>query len=176
MRKMIMMGVLLASATSALAQTPPDVKQDHRQEMQQRKHEISTARQDNRQDQRQLQHENRLRHQELKGDMMQQRHELRQQRQEVRADQRDLQHDRRAWRQEHRRNDWHRDQDRGRGPVMIGYRMAPIYLGGRYDITNYGHYGIQGPRPGLRWVRYGHDLVLVNVRTARVVRVIRNRF
>ena len=36
--------------------------------------------------------------------------------------------------------------------------------------------GLEPPPPGYRWVRYGPDLLLVNVRTRRVADVIYGAF
>lgn len=162
MRKIVFMSVLLASATGAIAQTAPDNRQDDHQEILNRQHEQRQAKQENHRDQLELQHQTRLHQQELKGDMLEHRHEVREQRLDARDDRRDLRRD--------------HDRDDGRGPVMSGYRMAPVYLSGRYDVHDYSRFGVESPGAGFRWVRYGHDLVLVNVHTSSVVRVIRNRF
>lgn len=162
MRKIVITGILLASATGAIAQMAPDSRQDDQQAIQKPQHELRQAKQENHRDQLEAQHQTRLHQQEQKGDMLERRHEVREQRLNARDDQRDLRRD--------------HDRDDGRGPVKIGYRMAAVYLGGRYDIHDYSRFGVENPRPGLRWVRYGHDLVLVDVHTASVVRVIRNRF
>jgi len=100
-------------------------------------------------------------------------------RHDVREARRDLRQDRRETRQ-----DWrdyrgtHRDLFRGpayvgpRGyryrPVGVGYRFAPDYYSQRYWIDPIRYHL---PRAGAwqRWVRYGNDVVLVNVRTGRVI-------
>lgn len=132
---------------------------------------------------------------ELRHDRQDVREERRDLRQAVREgdrhDVRDARHDLREARKEHR-EDWrdyrrdHRDAYRQpayvgpRGfryrPVVIGHRFDPVYYGGRYVITDPGRYRLPvavGPR---RWVRYGNDVVLVNIRTGRVVEVHRDFF
>ena len=106
---------------------------------------------------------------------------------EARRDMRDLHNARQEYRE-----DWrdyrraHGDVFRGpayvgpRGyryrPVAVGYRFAPGYYGRNYWVNDYARYRL--PRPGYgyqRWVRYGNDVVLVDIRTGRVLRVY-NRF
>lgn len=132
--------------------------------------------------------------------------EARDSQRQVREDQRDLQrarmygdrHDVREAREDLRdsrreaRQDWrdYRRSNRGvfnrpayvgpRGyryrPVTIGYRFQPMYYSSRYIIDDPYRYRLpraEGPR---RWVRYGDDAVLVNIRTGRVIEVHNNFF
>jgi Ni/Co efflux regulator RcnB len=58
-------------------------------------------------------------------------------------------------------------------PVNVGYRLQPSFYGSNYYISNYGAYHLQAPRNRFtRWIRYGNDLLLVNIRTGRVLQVI----
>lgn len=58
-------------------------------------------------------------------------------------------------------------------PVSVGYRLQAPFYGSRYYITDYSMYDLQAPHSRwLRWIRYGNDLVLVNVRTGRVMDVV----
>ena len=58
-------------------------------------------------------------------------------------------------------------------PVTVGYRLQPNFYGSRYYISDYGAYHLQAPHNRwLRWIRYGNDLLLVNIRTGRVLQVI----
>ena len=108
--------------------------------------------------------------------------ELRQDRREIRQDRGELQRDRRELRQDRR--------DAGRArvayvapyrdwryrPVTIGYQLRPGFYGSRYYISDYGRYHVRAPGRFQRWIRYGDDLVLVNVRTGRVLQVIHYRY
>ena len=90
-------------------------------------------------------------------------------------------HGRQHWdRHDRDRHDWdrHRGRDhwRHRGRVYVGYRLPRIYYGPQYYITDYGHYGLRAPGRHLRWIRYGSDLLLVDVRRGIVVQVIPGRF
>lgn len=61
-------------------------------------------------------------------------------------------------------------------PVTVGYTLQPAFYGSRYFVGNYGTYGVGAPGRFRQWIRYGDDLLLVNVRTGRVLRVIPNAF
>ena len=94
---------------------------------------------------------------------------------EAREDRRELREDWRDYRRSHREV-YRRPAYAGpRGfryrPVTVGYRFAPAYYGRNYWVNDYARYRL--PRPGAhqRWIRYGNDVVLVNMRTGRVVTV-----
>lgn len=59
-------------------------------------------------------------------------------------------------------------------PVAVGYRLEPAFYGSRYYINDYGVYGVGAPGRNRQWIRYGDDLLLVNLRTGRVLRVMPN--
>ena len=46
--------------------------------------------------------------------------------------------------------------------------LPPLFLTSQFFFDNVGPLGLAPARPGLRWVRFGNDLLLVNVRTGRV--------
>lgn len=104
---------------------------------------------------------------------------------EIREQQRDVREARQELRED--RRDYRRDRpDAFRGPAYVGprgyayrpvgpgYRFTPDYYGRSYWIDPV-RYRLPPARHGARWVRYGNDVVMVNVRTGRVVEV-RNRF
>ena len=101
-------------------------------------------------------------------------------RQEVRQDRRELRHDRRELQRD--RRDDRRDGAAYVAPyngwryrtVTSGYQLRPAFYGQRHWVNDYGRYHVAAPRPNLRWVRYGNDLVLVNVRSGRVIEVRHN--
>jgi Ni/Co efflux regulator RcnB len=106
------------------------------------------------------------------------RADVRHDRRDIRQDRRDLRRDRRDYRQERHhfrsayvapyRNWTYR-------PVTIGYRLQPAFYGSRYYISDYGMYHLRTPARWQRWVRYGDDLLLVNIRTGRVLEVVHYR-
>jgi len=132
---------------------------------------------------------------ELRHDRREVREEQRELRDAVRRgdrdDIRDERRDLREARREHR-EDWrdyrenHRDAfHRGRyvgprgyayRPVNVGYRFAPAYYGHRYTIANPARYRLPPAYGPQRWIRYGDDVVLVNIRTGRVIEVHRDFF
>jgi Ni/Co efflux regulator RcnB len=114
-----------------------------------------------------------------------QRHEVRQDRREVRQDRREVRRDRQDLRRD--RRDVRQDRRRVRNrsgyvapyhnwnyrPVTVGYRLQPVFYGSRYYVSDYGAYHLRAPHHRwLRWIRYGDDLLLVNVRTGRVLDVV----
>jgi Ni/Co efflux regulator RcnB len=81
---------------------------------------------------------------------------------------------------------WHRGQYYGRvhGPAFayppgwryrqwqIGQRLPPLFLAPGYFYPGYAALGLQVPPPGYNWVRFGPDLLLVNLATNEVEDVI----
>jgi hypothetical protein len=51
----------------------------------------------------------------------------------------------------------------------IGQFLPGLFLNQGYFIGNWAAYGLGPPPPGLQWVRYGPDALLVNVYTGQVV-------
>ena len=94
---------------------------------------------------------------------------------EAREDRREMREDWRDYRRSHR-NAYRRPAYRGpRGyryrPVTVGYRFAPAYYGRNYWVNDWSNYRLGRPSRYQRWVRYGNDVVLVDIRTGRVLRV-----
>lgn len=58
----------------------------------------------------------------------------------------------------------------------VGAFLPGIFLGATYFFDDWRGLGIDRPPPGRRWVRYGSDLVLVNMRTRRIEDVIPDVF
>lgn len=152
MRTFILAGAIAATIlpAAAMAQSYGEVRHDQR--------EINQDRRD-------------LRRDRADGD----RRELRDDRRDLRADRQERREDWRDYRRSHPAA-FHGPAYVGpRGwryrPVTIGYRFAPEYYGERYWIRD--PYAYRLPAPGAleRWVRYGNDVVLVNVRTGRVIAV-----
>jgi len=118
-------------------------------------------------------------------DRMETRHdrrEVRQDRRELRRDRRDRREDRREMRRDremrHHRMVYMAPYRNWRyRPVSVGYRLQPVFYGPRYYISDYGTYHLYAPHHRwLRWIRYGDDLLLVNIRTGRVLDVIHYRY
>jgi len=125
---------------------------------------------------------------QTRGEIRRDRQELREDRRELREDQRggesarEIRRDRREVLRDSR--EVRRDRVAYVAPyrswtyrvITPGYRLQPGFYGSRYTISNYGTYRLRAPGINQRWIRYGDDLVLVNIRNGRVLQVIRNRY
>ena len=160
MRKFILIAALAAVAMPSGAIAQHYDRHDRR--------ELRHDRREVRQDRREIRRD--------RGD----RHELRQDRRELRRDRRELRQDRREVRRDryHHRRMAYVAPYRGwtYRPVTVGYRLRPSFYGQRYYIGDYGAYDLRAPGRWQRWIRYGNDLLLVNIRTGRVVQVIHYRY
>nr|WP_294811697.1 RcnB family protein [uncultured Sphingomonas sp.] len=58
----------------------------------------------------------------------------------------------------------------------IGLLLPSLFLSSAYYYDNYYNFGFGPPPHGYRWVRYGPDLLLVNIRTRRIADVIYGAF
>ena len=101
-------------------------------------------------------------------EVRQDRHELRHDRKEVRHDQRQTTHGRVAYVAPYRNWSYR--------PVTVGYRLRPDFYGSRYYINDYSMYRLPRPAQFHRWIRYGDDLLLVDIRNGRVLNVIHYRY
>jgi Ni/Co efflux regulator RcnB len=57
-----------------------------------------------------------------------------------------------------------------------GSKIRPRFYGKRYSVAHPDSYMLTRAKRNQRWVRYGDDLVLVNIRSGRVVEVASERF
>ena len=57
-----------------------------------------------------------------------------------------------------------------------GNRLPLLFLTTQFFFDNFRTLGLEVPPPGYRWVRYGPDLLLVNVRTGDIDDVIYGAF
>jgi Ni/Co efflux regulator RcnB len=58
----------------------------------------------------------------------------------------------------------------------IGIRLSPQYYGSRYFVSNTAYYRLPAPGHNNRYVRHYNDLLLVNIRSGRVIDVYRGYF
>ena len=106
-------------------------------------------------------------HRNHRTEVRRDRREVRADRHELRRDRRDLRRDRHSGRRYRRSAYVAPYRNWNYRPVTIGYRLQPAFYGSRYYISDYGAYGLGVPGRWQRWIRYGNDLLLVNVRTGR---------
>ncbi len=99
---------------------------------------------------------------------------------DIRRDQREIRRDR-----QDAREDWQRYRAQNRAAFNRGNWQAPFryqhfaagntirpaYFGSRYTVVNPARYRLPAAGRDMRWVRHYDDMLLVNVRTGRVVRV-----
>lgn len=125
------------------------------------------------------------------------RREIREEQRELRdaqryGDRRDVREERRDVRQAQReyREDWRDYRERNRNVFRASRFNAPFryrafndgawlqrsYYSPRFYLNNYGYYRLPAPGRNLRYIRHYNDVLLVNVRSGRVVRVYRNFF
>lgn len=155
MRKVMFIALMAATVlpgTAAMAQT----------------RELHRDRQDIREEQRDLRQ---ARRHGDRDDIREERRELRDAKREYREDWRDY---RRQHRDAYRRGEW-RSSYRYRN-FQPGVRIERGYWSPRYVIDNPWRYRLPPARGNLRWVRHYDDVLLVNVRTGRVVEVHHNFF
>lgn len=131
---------------------------------------------------------------ELRGDRRDVREERREYRQAVRSgDRRDIREERREYnnaRREYRedRSDWQRHRAGNPGIYRRGNWTSPYryqrfsvgvtlnrnYYGNRYWINDPYRYHLPAAGRNQRWVRHYDDVLLVDMRTGRVIRVYNN--
>ena len=101
-------------------------------------------------------------------------------RQEAREDQREVNSDWREYRAKHRstyqRGNYQAPRGQRYRPVSVGYRFQPAFYNSRYWVSNYNSYRLPNPGYGHRWIRYGNDVLLIDARSGRVLRVISGFF
>jgi hypothetical protein len=59
---------------------------------------------------------------------------------------------------------------------VIGAALPPLFLAPAYYYRDWAAMGLAPPEPGFQWVRYGPDLLLVNVATGQVVDTVYDAF
>ncbi len=166
MRKFILLGLMAATAFPAVAgaQSRGEISRD-REEVREQREELRDARQRGDRD-----------------DIREEREDLREAREELREDRQDRH--RSQYREEMRedRQDRRRSQyvapyrDWRYSAVRPGFQLRAAFYDTRYYVANPGQYRLRPAARFQRWIRYGNDLLLVNVRNGRVVQVVSNRY
>ena len=148
MRKLIIAGLMAATMMPAAASA-------------QSRGEIRRDRQDVREEQRELRDAQRY---GTRRDVREERRDVRGARQELREDRQDRRRSRNYVRYQAPYSNW------SYRPVSLGFNLQPRFYTQRYYAPGY---RVQG---ATRWIRYGDDLLLVNVRNGRVLQVRRNHY
>ena len=58
----------------------------------------------------------------------------------------------------------------------IGRRLPDAFFVPRYYILDYETYGVEVPPAGFQWIRYGPDLLLVDLSSGQVINVVNGVF
>jgi len=155
MRKLVMFALMAAAAVPATV-APTTASAQSRAEIEYDRRVLERERRD-------------LREARRYGD----RRDIRRERRDVREARRELREDR-----AHRRYvRYHAPYSGWRyRPVQVGFRLRPVFYAPRYYIADPYHYRVRPVGGFRRWIRYGDDLLLVNVRTGRVLQVIHGRY
>jgi Ni/Co efflux regulator RcnB len=148
MRKLIIIGLMTAVAVPAAApaQSRGEIRRD-REDVREERQDVRDARRSG-----------------DREDIRDEREDLREARQELREDRRD----RRQYMAPYR--DWRYTA------VRPGHQLRSGFYAPRYHIGNVQHYRLRPAARNQQWIRYGDDLLLVNVRNGRVLQVLRNRY
>ena len=106
--------------------------------------------------------------------------EAREDRRELRDDRRELREDWQDYRRAHR-NEFRRDAHVApRGlryrTVGVGTQLNAGFYGRNYWLNDYSRYRLPRLGASQQYVRYGNDVLVVNVRSGRVLRVYRDFF
>jgi Ni/Co efflux regulator RcnB len=150
MRNFILLGLMatVAIPVAAPAQSRSEIRRD-RDRVEDQREELREAKRDG-----------------DRSDIREQREDLREARQELREDLRD------------RRRSEYQAPYRGwrYRTVQPGHTLRQAFYAPRYLVSNPGHYGVRPASRNRQWIRYGNDLLLVNVRNGRVLQVLAGRY
>jgi Ni/Co efflux regulator RcnB len=59
---------------------------------------------------------------------------------------------------------------------VVGAVLPPLFLVPDYYYADWAAFGLAAPPPGYQWVRYGPDLLLVDLSTGQVVDAVYGAF
>lgn len=152
------MRILITAALAAAALVPVAASAQSRGEVRQDRREV-------RDDRRDLQD---ARYRGDRGDVRDARRELREDRRETREDWQDY---RRTHRDDFRRPAYGGPRGYRYRPVTVGYRFAPSYYGRNYWVSDWQRYRLSRPGYNQQYIRYGNDVVLVDIHNGRALRV-----
>jgi Ni/Co efflux regulator RcnB len=151
MRKFLIAGLLVATVAPTMAQAQTAELRHDRRDIREQRRDVNRA--------------------ERNGSSYR---EVREQRRDVREARREYREDWRDYRNRHpdvyRGAAWAGPRGYRWHPVTVGYRFDPVFYDRRYWIDPY-RYHLRPVLSHQRWVRYGHDVVLIDTRSGRVLEV-----
>ena len=157
------MRILITAALAAATLVPVAASAQSYREVEQNRREIQRDRRDVQEARR---YGNR-------GDVRDARRELREDRQEAREDWRDY---RRTNGNVFRRGAYAGPRGYRYRPVTVGYRFQPSYYQRNYWLNDYSRYRLARPGYNQQYIRYGNDVVLVDIRNGSALRVFSSFF
>ena len=104
---------------------------------------------------------------------MRDRHEVRRETRQTREDWRDY---RRSHRSAFHRRAYRAPRGYSIRRVTIGYRLPRAFYGSSYVIGNPGYYRLPIAGRYREWVRYGNDMLLIDIRTGEVITIYEDFF
>lgn len=107
-------------------------------------------------------------------EIREERRDVREERREYRDAQRDLRDAKRDWRQDRRYSNYRAPF--AYRPFVVGVTLRPNYYAAAYRPGWDARWGLPRAKRNQVYVRHYNDLLLVNERNGRVVRVYRNHF
>lgn len=149
MRKAILGGLLAAALVPSLAQAQTGELRHDRRELQQERRDVDRA----------------IRNGAPRHVIRDERRDVREARQEYREDWRDY---RRGNPQVYRGGGWSAPRGHGYRRVAIGHRFDPALYDRRYWVDPY-RYHLRPVSARQRWVRYGRDVALIDIRSGRLI-------
>jgi len=151
MRKAIMTGLLAATIIPTIAQAQTGELRHDRQQIREEQRDLDRA----------------YRHGASPHQIREERRDVQEARREYREDWRDY---RRRNPDHYRGPAWVGPRNYRWHPVTAGYRFAPVFYERRYWVDPY-RYHLRPVRGYERWIRYGNDVVLIDIRNGRVLDV-----
>ncbi|PTQ10803.1 hypothetical protein CLG96_10400 [Sphingomonas oleivorans] len=149
MRKLILFGLMAATAIPSLAHAQTRELHEDRRDIRQEQRDVDRA----------------IRYGAPPHVVREEQRDVRRAEREYREDWRDY---RRSHREVYRRPAYAGPRGYSYRRVVVGHRFAPVYYAPRYVIADPRRYRLPHPVGANRWVRYGNDAVLVDARTGRV--------
>jgi Ni/Co efflux regulator RcnB len=151
MRKAIITGLLAATIIPTMAQAQTGELRHDRRQIREEQRDLDRA----------------YRHGASPREIREERRDVRQARREYREDWRDY---RNRYPDRYRGPAWVGPRGHHWRPVTVGYRFAPVFYERRYWVDPY-RYHLRPVRGYERWVRYGNDVLLIDIRNGRVLDV-----
>jgi Ni/Co efflux regulator RcnB len=156
MKRIVLTSLMALIAVPTIASAQSNELRHDRREIREQQHDVNRA----------------IRNGAPRSDVRKQRHDVREARREYRDDWRDY---RRHNPGIYRGSRWVGPGNYRYHPVKVGHRFRSEFYARHYWIDPY-RYHLRPVSSRQRWVRYGNDVLLIDIRTGRVLEVNRGFF